>query len=85
MPTLGPSALHILWVPRVKRQGCEAEDLRLVPMSRMVELYLHSPIYLYGLMRKYVIKYHCQDIIFLLVEDAGLICVRFALHYMTHP
>jgi hypothetical protein len=29
----------------VKRQGRESDHSRLVPRSRIVELYLHSPIY----------------------------------------
>jgi hypothetical protein len=31
--------------------------LHLVPRSRMVELYLHSPICLHGIVRKYILKY----------------------------
>jgi hypothetical protein len=48
-PPLGPTPPPIHWVPRVhslgvRRPGLEA-DLYLVSNSRMVELYLHSPMH----------------------------------------
>jgi hypothetical protein len=51
--TLGPTKPPIQWVlgalsPEVKRPGREGH-IHLVPRSRMVDLYLHSPIRLHGL------------------------------------
>jgi hypothetical protein len=53
-PALGPTEPPILWVPRsisseVKRPGREADHFHLLPRSRMVELYRHSPIRLHEL------------------------------------
>jgi hypothetical protein len=50
--TLGPTQPPTQWAPgplspRVKRLGREADHSP--PRSRMVELYLHSPIYLHGI------------------------------------
>jgi hypothetical protein len=52
-PALGPTQPPIQWVPEdvslgVKRQGREADHSPLMPRLRMVELYLHCPIRLYG-------------------------------------
>jgi hypothetical protein len=53
-PALRPTQPPIQWVPealspRVKRQGPEADHLLLVPRLKMVDLYLHSPIYHRGI------------------------------------
>jgi hypothetical protein len=55
-PALAPAQLLIKWVPGalspgVKQQGREADHIHLVPMSRMVALYLYSPVYLHGVVR----------------------------------
>jgi hypothetical protein len=54
-PALGPTQPHIQWVPGVlspelERLEREADhSANLVPMTRMVELYLHSPIRLHAI------------------------------------
>jgi hypothetical protein len=54
-PALGPTQSLIQWVsgalsPGVKRRGVNlTNQLHLVPMSRIVELYLHSPTRLRGI------------------------------------
>jgi hypothetical protein len=54
-PSLGPTQHLFQWAsgslsPKVKRKVCEADhSLPSVPNSRMVELYLHSPVRLHGL------------------------------------
>jgi hypothetical protein len=54
-PAVGPTQPPIQWVPWAlspggKRQGVKlTTHLHLVPRSRMVELYLHSPVCLYGI------------------------------------
>jgi hypothetical protein len=55
--TMGPTQPLIQWVlgtllPGVKWEGCEADHLHLVPRSRMVRLYLHSPIHPHGMVPK---------------------------------
>jgi hypothetical protein len=53
---LGPIKPPIQWIPKaisqgVKRPGMKlTTHLRLMPRSRMAELYLHSPICLHGIL-----------------------------------
>jgi hypothetical protein len=52
-PALGPTQPSIWWVPGAFSLGVKwgmklTTHLHLVPRSRMVELYLHSPICLHG-------------------------------------
>jgi len=54
-PALGPTLPHIQWVPEafsleVKRLGCESDHLPPCSayVKEWVELYLHSPIRLHG-------------------------------------
>jgi hypothetical protein len=53
-PALEPTQPPVQWVPGavypgIKRQGVKLTTLlHLVPMLRMVELYLHSPIHFHG-------------------------------------
>jgi hypothetical protein len=54
-PDLGHTQPSIQWVqgahsPEVKRPGREADHIHLVPRSRVVELYLHSPTRLHGVL-----------------------------------
>jgi hypothetical protein len=54
-PTLGPTQPLIQWVlgalyPAVKRPGREADHSHLVPRSRKMELHLHYPVLLHGVM-----------------------------------
>jgi hypothetical protein len=49
-PALGPTLPPIQWVPEaflpgVKRPVREADHLHLVPRSRMVESFLHTPLW----------------------------------------
>jgi hypothetical protein len=54
-PALGPTLTPIQWEPRTFPWGHSGRGVKLiailylVPRSRMVELYLHSPICLHGL------------------------------------
>jgi hypothetical protein len=48
-PTVGPTQPPVQWVPGGSLPGCGRDvkltsHLHIVPRSRMVELYLHSPI-----------------------------------------
>jgi hypothetical protein len=70
-PALGLTQPPIQWIlvavsPRAKLPGCEAEKLtthiHLVPRSRMVELYLNSPICLHGIVLNYIIKYRVKTV-----------------------
>jgi hypothetical protein len=58
-PTVGPTQLPIRWVPGALSPGVKpqrvklATHLHLMPRSRKVNLYLHSPIYLHGIVLNY--------------------------------
>jgi hypothetical protein len=55
---------------RVNRQGREADHFYLVPRLKMVELNLHSPIRLHGMVLKNIIKYREKFTFFILPWEA---------------
>jgi hypothetical protein len=57
-PTLGPTQPHIQYVPGALFPAVNLiTHLHLVSRLRMVELYLHYPIYLPGMVFNYIIRY----------------------------
>jgi hypothetical protein len=62
---LRPAQPPIQWVPGVKRQGREANH------SRTVELHLHSPICLHGIVLSYIIKYRDNFTLYPLYRRLG--------------
>jgi hypothetical protein len=81
-PAVGPTQPHIQWVPGALSPGVKQREVtlttyfHLVPRLRVVELYLHSPIYLHGILL--IIKYR-NNIIFYTsvwsdINDLGLHC-----------
>jgi hypothetical protein len=68
-PALGPTQPPIQWLPGVSSPGREigrgvklTTHFHLVPRSRMLELYLHSPICLSGILKRQLYLIDCEDV-----------------------